>query len=378
MNNTSRLFFLPLVLGIASFPLRAEELRGEPKAQSVAVTAAAEAREPQVAVSEDGKIFVAYGQGNTLYCAASSDGGKSYGSPVRVGEAGNLALGMRRGPRIAIAGESLVVTAVYGAQGGGRDGELLAWHSINGGRSWQGPVTVNDVPGAAREGLHGMATSAKGELACAWLDLRSKGTKIYASVSRDGGKAWSANRLVYQSPDGTVCQCCHPSLAYDKKSNLIVMWRNALGGARDLYVSRSGDGGKTYTAAQKMGAGTWMLDACPMDGGGLAITADNKITTFWRRDRQLFLCTAGASEQLVEQGEQGWVTAGQQGTYLTWLERRGGALRTKTPQSSAETVASEADDPVIAASLSGKSPVVVVWKSTNTSAPGIWSRILTK
>ena len=195
MNITSRLILLPIVLGTASLPLCSEELRREQKTQSAVVTANTEAREPQAAVSEQGKIFIAYGQGNTLFCAASSDGGKSYGSVVRVGAAGNLALGMRRGPRIAVSGDTVVVTAVYGAQGGGRDGELLAWRSKDGGGSWQGPVTINDVSGAAREGLHGMAAgSAKGEVACAWLDLRSKGTKIYTSVSQDGGKVWSANR----------------------------------------------------------------------------------------------------------------------------------------------------------------------------------------
>ena len=143
-----------------------------------------------------------------------------------------------------------------------------------------------------------------------------------------------------------------------------------------MYVSRSSDGGKTFSAAQKVGTGTWMLNACPMDGGGLAISADDKITTFWRRNRQMFVCTAGTAEQLVGEGEQGWAAAGQQGAYLTWLERRGGALRIKTPQGKPETIAQEADDPVIAASLSGKSPVVVVWKSADAASPRIWSRVL--
>ena len=377
MNNPSRLCLLPIVWGLASLPLHSEELRHKQNVVSVAVTTNAETHEPQAAVSETGKIFVVYGQGNVLYCAVSSNGGKSYALPVQVGSAGKLALGMRRGPRIAVAGDSVVVSAVYGVQGGGSDGDLLAWRSTNDGRSWQGPVKVNDVPGAAREGLHAMtAASATGELACAWLDLRSKGTKIYASVSRDGGKSWSANRLVYQSPDGTVCECCHPSLAYDKKGSLIVMWRNALGGARDMYVSRSHDGGKSFTAAQKMGTGTWMLNACPMDGGGLAVAADNSLATFWRRNRQMFLCTAGETEKLIGEGEQGWIAAGQPGIFLTWLERRGGALHIKSPQGKAETLAPEANDPVIAAPLSGKGSVVVVWKSNASTSPGIYSRVL--
>ncbi len=45
-----------------------------------------------------------------------------------------------------------------------------------------------------------------------WLDLREKGTVLYASKSMDHGETWSKNILVYRSPDGSICECCHPSI----------------------------------------------------------------------------------------------------------------------------------------------------------------------
>ncbi len=335
-----------------------------------------EAREPQAAVSAAGEAFVTYGVKNALYCSVSSDGGRTYGAPVKVAEAGALALGMRRGPRIAVAGRTVVITAVYGDQGRGRDGDLLAWRSRDGGKSWQGPSRVNDVHGAAREGLHAMAASPAGALACVWLDLRSKGTKIYAACSQDGGVTWSANRLAYQSPDGTVCECCHPSIVYDAQGRLYVMWRNWLGGARDMYLTRSEDGGGTFKPAQALGVGTWPLTACPMDGGAVAVAANGSVTTFWRRDRSLFTCTPGATERLIGSGEQGWVVSGADGAYLFWLERRGGNLIALSPGRSAATLALAADDPVVAAASSGEGPVIVVWKTEGGGAPGISSLVL--
>jgi hypothetical protein len=101
-----------------------------------------EAREPQVAVDGSGDVYVTYGAKNALYCSVSKDGGRTYASPVKVAEEGVLSLGMRRGPRIAVSGKTVTITAVYGRQGKGRDGELLAWRSPDGGRSWQGHVPV--------------------------------------------------------------------------------------------------------------------------------------------------------------------------------------------------------------------------------------------
>ena len=53
-----------------------------------------------------------------------------------------------------------------------------------------------------------------------------------------------------ESPDGTICECCDPSLAAMGHGEFAVMWRNKLGGSRDLYTLRlagrasGGSGGK--------------------------------------------------------------------------------------------------------------------------------------
>ena len=40
----------------------------------------------------------------------------------------------------------------------------------------------------------------------------------------------------------------------DGSNDVYVMFRNALGGNRDMYVARSRDGGKTFGAAAKVGS----------------------------------------------------------------------------------------------------------------------------
>ncbi|MBW3543065.1 MAG: glycoside hydrolase, partial [Planctomycetes bacterium] len=208
-------------------------------------------RQPQVAVDSDGKVYVAYGAGEAVYCSTSTDGGRSYGAPVQVGNVERLALGMRRGPRIAAGREIIVVTAVSH-----EEGTVRAWRSSNAGRSWSGPVTVNDnSPGTANEGLQALAAGPNGMLYSVWLDHRlNKKNQIFGAASNDGGKRWSENRLIYRSPDGSVCPCCHPAVTFDSQGTLYVMWRNSVGGFRDMYVAVSRDGGKTFSPAVQLGA----------------------------------------------------------------------------------------------------------------------------
>lgn len=104
---------------------------------------------------------------------------------------------MRRGPRIVKNQAAILVTAIGGLMGKGRNGDIVAWRSTDDGRTWQGPVRVNDTADSAREGLHAMANGVDGSVWCVWLDLRDKKSEIYAAVSKDNGATWEPNRCVY-------------------------------------------------------------------------------------------------------------------------------------------------------------------------------------
>lgn len=273
-------------------------------------------RQPQLAA--DGRqVVLVFGAGNAVYAARSTDQGQHFSAPVKVAEQGHLSLGMHRGPRVAVTPQAIVVSAIAGEKGGGADGDLLAWRSTDGGQTWSRPARVNDVPGAAREGLHAMAGQGS-LLYAAWLDLRTKGTRLYGSVSRDSGATWSANKLIYESPSGTICQCCHPTVTLDGHGGIWVMFRNSVEGARDLYVTHSADGGKTFSPAQKQGTGTWMLNACPMDGGALTVNAKGQLTSIWRREKQIYLSAENSRETLLGDGKDPQLAATARGAYAAW------------------------------------------------------------
>ena len=281
------------------------------------------AQQPQMAAAPDGTLYLVYGAGHTIYCAASRDGGKSFGVPTALEAGGMLMLGRHRGPRVGATKDAVTITAIAGKRGSGQDGDVLSWRSTDRGITWSQPVVLNDVKDAAREGLHGFAAGPGNVLFAVWLDLRKDessegGTKLYGTISRDGGKTWEKNQRVYASPEGTICQCCHPSVAIDAKGFLYVMWRNALKGSRDLYYTASMDGGKTFAPAQKLGHGTWTLNACPMDGGEMTTVATGQIHSVWRRQGEIYAAVPGKQEEELGKGRNPVIAYGRHGRYVAW------------------------------------------------------------
>jgi len=284
-------------------------------------------RQPQAAALGN-KVAVVYASGNSIQLALSTDGGKTFSGPAALPNKDMLAAGMHRGPRVVFTSPtSLVVSAIVrGAhnQAAGHNqssGNLVAWRSSDSGKTWSEPVRVNDVAEAAREGLHAMAGNGKVVYA-SWLDLRDKGTKLYGSVSRDGGATWSANHLVYESPDGTICQCCHPSVDVAADGSVRVMFRNVVAGNRDMYVAESADA-KTFSAAKKVGEGSWKIEACPMDGGSLARDSKGGVVAVYRRESTVFLKTPSAAEKALDGGKNPAAVATSKGVYAVWQKGEG-------------------------------------------------------
>lgn len=284
--------------------------------------------QPQLA-SVPGLTAVVFGSANSIWLSTSHDNGHSFSLPTQVDRVPALALGRHRGPRVVISGRTIVVSAVYGKRSpvgaSGHEvadaGDLMIWRSTDGGHSWSKPVAINDVPGSAREGLHAMAAGKHGQLAAVWLDLRSAGTRLYGAYSKDDGATWSKNVLIYQSPGGTICQCCDPSITSAAKDHFDVMFRNDLQDARDMYLTNWNLDGQ-ISQARKLGTGSWHIEACPMDGGGV-VHNGGTIATAWRRDRTVYLDEPGKSEGPVGEGKDVGLAVSANGSYVAWTSSSG-------------------------------------------------------
>ena len=267
---------------------------------------------PNLAVDKAGNVHLVYGFGDSVVYAESVDHGVSFSTPVLVATIPELFAFAMRGPQIAVTDQGLTIIAAD------KTGNIYSYRKTTAG-NWEKAARVNDVDAVAREGLMALGGDL-GVLFAVWLDLRgNQHNKIVGAKSLDGGKTWTKNRLIYASPDSTVCECCKPS-AVVQGINIYVMFRNWIQGSRDLYLIRSLDGGAHFDKAEKLGKGTWPLNGCPMDGGGLTVDAGNNPQTVWRRQNKIFSCTPGKPELEIGEGKACSIASINGVNLYAWIE----------------------------------------------------------
>jgi hypothetical protein len=312
-----------------------------------------DAIQPQVAVAPAGDIHVVFGKGDAVYHTSSADGSK-FSAPVKVGELEKLALGKRRGPRVAVSEGLVLVTAISSA-----DGNLHTWTSSDKGQTWKEGGALNSKDGSAREGLHAVASDGRGHIVAVWPDMRAGGMEVWGRVSHDGGKTWQSDERIYGSPSGSICPCCVPNVAISSKGKVAVMWRNSLEGSRDLHLAtRSGN--LPFSPAVKLGTGTWKLEGCPMDGGGLAFSPGGNWLATWRREKAVFASIA-ESEEMPLGADASQPVAAYAGNTPILLWESGGALMMKRGDA---PPAKFADGGKFASVASGRDAACVVWEGT--------------
>jgi hypothetical protein len=267
---------------------------------------------PNLAIDENNNIHLVFGRGDSILYTRSFNGGRSFTHPEVVDTLTDLFSFAMRGPQVAVSKNKITIIACD------ERGNIYSY--LKEGKSrWIKTARVNDQDTCAKEGL--LAFSGDGYLFASWLDMRQGGhNNIYSAKSVDGGKTWSRNKIIYSSPDGHVCECCKPSVIV-QGNHVAVMFRNWVQGHRDLYLMESVDGGTTFGRAQKLGKGSWKLNGCPMDGGGVAFNDKSIPQTAWQRNGILYACEPGKEEKEMGMGRSITIaTAGNENVYA-WVEQ---------------------------------------------------------
>ena len=151
--------------------------------------------------------------------------------------------------------------------------------STDSGRTWNGPLTVNDGTEFGSHNFHALTAAPDGSLLATWLDARHGKSGVWMSRSTDGGRTWEANRPIYSEP---TCPCCRTSVAVAADGSIYVAWRAILpGDVRDVVVTRSSDGGKTWASPVRARADDWVYPGCPHAGPSLEVDATGSVHVAW-------------------------------------------------------------------------------------------------
>jgi hypothetical protein len=254
--------------------------------------------QPQAVVDRRGTVHLLYFKGDPaagdLFYIRQTPGSKSFSKPLRVNsQTGSaVAVGTIRGGQISLGQGDRVHVAWNGS------GKALPKRPNNGvpmlyarmnaaGTAFEPQRNVMqrtfDLDGGGT-----VAADRQGHVYVAWHGHDKPGNesqrRLWLAKSSDGGKTFSAETPAFAQPTG-ACGCCNSRAFTDHANRLYIFYRAATENVnRDMYLLASRDDGERFqgTDVQK-----WKLDACPMSSESFA-EGPNGVFGAWETNGQVY------------------------------------------------------------------------------------------
>ena len=113
-----------------------------------------------------------------------------------------------------------------------------------------------------------------------------------AAVPQDGVAAAQKSGLYYAAAGGAsteeheltkgVCYCCKTALAAGADGTLYAAWRHVYAGnLRDMALTVSRDGGRTFSEPVRVSEDRWAINGCPDDGPAMAVDKTGVAHLVW-------------------------------------------------------------------------------------------------
>jgi len=222
-----------------------------------------------------------------LWFARSTDGGASFGAPVRVNDQTGMVWGFAVSkPKVAIARSGTIhVIFPANALGPDVDGQpgkpvLVMYYtrSTDAGASFERPRLLHSLPAvdqsafmdggfSSAHAFAALGVAPNGTVHAIWVDTRSMqqgdtAAAAYSAVSTDDGASWSTETAALPED---VCPCCQITIAFDERSTVYIGSRQVTDhGTRNSTIARAVAGNAVLGAPVQTGGKEWQLDGCPL------------------------------------------------------------------------------------------------------------------
>jgi hypothetical protein len=233
-----------------------------------------------------GRLWLASVKDGHVMVSHSDDQGITYGAPVKVNpEPEFIAADGENRPKILAAGNGNVYVSYTRPLETPFSGNVRFSRSVDGGKSFSAPITVNDNLEPITHRFDAMGINGRGQIYIAWLDKRDaaaagkkgetfSGISVYYAVSDDDGKSFHAN----MKAAGHSCECCRVAMAMDTDGYPVIAWRHIYDtNIRDHALVKL-DG---KMAPVRLSRENWNITACPHHGPSLSIASDGVYHATW-------------------------------------------------------------------------------------------------
>ena len=244
---------------------------------------------PNAVFDSQGRLWAAWAFAGHVYVNHSDDRGTNFTPPVAVNRIPEpiSARGENR-PKIALGKAGKLFVTWTTPLEKRFTGHIRFSRSLDGGRSFSDPVTVNDNLDITSHRFEDITVNERGEITIAWLDKRDllqakkqgrpyKGAAVYYAVSDNDGESFHPNQKIIDNS----CECCRVAVASDIDQLPVVLWRNIYGDSiRDHALVKFTRVNQAGTPV-RVSYDEWHIDACPHHGPALSIAQDGIYHLTW-------------------------------------------------------------------------------------------------
>jgi hypothetical protein len=205
-------------------------------------------------------------------------------------------------PSILIAPDGKIYVAwnrIYPDKHPGND--LVLSTSTDGGKTFGEPLKINDDTAPASHGMHGMTLDSRGRVLISWLDERylkktqatlshhtpvavvenseaeEPDAELYFAIVSDG-KVVGANRKI----GAQICPCCRVAVAAAPDGSVYIAFRKVWPGQmRHISMVSSKDAGATFSEPVQVSDDKWKIYACPVSGAAMRVNAKSEVEVVW-------------------------------------------------------------------------------------------------
>ncbi len=244
---------------------------------------------PSLAVSatfdENGRLWQAHIRDRHLYVSHADGPGAALHAPVKVNAEPEDILGDGENRPKIVARKGVIHVSYARGLAKSMSGDIRFSRSTDGGKTFSGPVTVNDNREVISHRFETMGVNDRGQVFLAWLDKRDLsaaarqgekyvGAAVYYAVSDDGGASFHPN---IKAADHS-CECCRVAMAMDGDGAPVILWRSIFDkNIRDHALVKLG----ANAAPVRASFDDWHVDGCPHHGPALSIGPDGIYHLAW-------------------------------------------------------------------------------------------------
>lgn len=237
------------------------------------------------AFDSEGHLWRVVAREQRVLVSHSRDGGKTFSPSVAVNTAPEHIAGDGENRPKILLHDGVIFISWTQALDKPMTGHIRFSRSLDGGKTFSAPVTVNDDPQIISHRFEAMGVNDRGQVYLAWLDKRDlaaaqqtgqpyAGAAIYYAVSNDKGASFLPNRKLADH----TCECCRVAMAMEPGGTPVVFWRHIFGkNTRDFALARLDEDPVPVRATHD----DWAVDGCPHHGGAISIGPDRTYHLVW-------------------------------------------------------------------------------------------------